>query len=73
MTNTKDIRQLPDGSIDYLHYQRLGRGLHGQAVRRAGCRIAVVPGNILTRATRWLFRAWAPSVYPSSRMSSKTL
>ena len=73
MTETTDIRQLPDGSIDYLYYQRLGRSLHAQAFWTAGRKVAIAPGNILARATRWLFRVYNSSAYPSSRMSSKTL
>lgn len=35
MTETQNIRRLPDGSIDFVHYAREGRALHGAAVRRS--------------------------------------
>ena len=39
MTETQDIRRLPDGSIDIAHYTRKGRALHGAAVRQSFCDI----------------------------------
>ncbi len=73
MTETTNIQRLSDGSIDFQHYERLGRSLHGQAVRKTSRNVATIPGRTLTRLSgRFLgFRRWCG--YPSSRMSSKTL
>lgn len=60
MHQTIEIRRRHDGSIDIGHYARIGRELHGNAVRNAvssfvrligngfgfiGCRRMTLPGN----------------------------
>ena len=35
MTEIQNIRRLSDGSIDFVHYSREGRALHGAAVRKS--------------------------------------
>jgi len=44
MTETQEIRRLPNGSINIAHYTRKGRALHGAAVRRS---FLVIPGALL--------------------------
>jgi hypothetical protein len=73
MTETGNIQRLPDGSIDRQHYERLGRALHGQALREAGHRAASAPERIVVGVFARFSGAWARLAYPSSRMSSKTL
>ena len=36
MPETTKIRRHDNGSIDIGHYRKIGRGLHGQAMREAG-------------------------------------
>jgi len=56
MTQTAEIRRHPNGSLDIEHYARIGRALHGQAVRGAGRTSFGAPGRLLKRASALLGR-----------------
>lgn len=73
MTETTNIQRFSDGSIDFQNYERLGRALHGQAVRETSRHVATIPGRTLTRASQRFLDFWRWCGYPSSRISSKTL
>lgn len=53
MTETTEIRRHPNGSIDLDHYARIGRALHGaamrSAVRSATRRGASAPARLVAR------------------------
>ena len=45
MQPTTEIRRHPDGSIDTAHYARIGRELHGNAIRDATSSLLRLIGN----------------------------
>jgi len=73
MTETGNIQRLPDGSIDLRHYERIGRALHGRAIRKAGRAAATAPERAVVRIVARFSETWNRLAYLSSRMSSKTL
>jgi len=59
MTEIQNIRRLSDGSIDFDHYVRHGRTLHGAAVRR-GVRMVFGLPLALSRRMQIAMRRRAP-------------
>lgn len=56
MTETPEIRRHANGSIDLEHYARVGRALHGAAMRSAARRGATVPARLVARLAAMISR-----------------
>lgn len=57
MNDSTDVCRLPNGSIDIEHYVRIGRALHGSAVRETGRKAFTAPDALMGRIGNSIRRA----------------